>query len=93
MSDTTYFVCIVTKLLTARTSVQEDVTTALQDLSVWQRSMQKQYQTTIDTLSLQYVQSQKDNEVLTKRTQEVLDELRQYKNAMKAYDSNLGVNS
>lgn len=79
----------VTKLLASRNSAKEDVTTALQDLSKWQQSVQTKYQSTIDTLSDQYAQSQIENEVLARRTQEVLDELRQYKNAMRAYDDKL----
>lgn len=82
-------VITVTKLLASRTSAKEDVATALQDLSKWQISVQAKYQSTLDTLTSQYAESQRENETLTRRTQEVMDELRRYKNAMRAYDQKL----
>jgi hypothetical protein len=77
----------VTKLLSTRTSAREEVNTASIDMQNWRTSVSKQYENTISDLKKQNEKAELENQLLAKRTLEVLEELRQYKNAMRAYDA------
>ena len=76
----------VNKLLSTRTSAREEVNTALTDMQNWRTSVSQQYENTISDLKKQNEKAELENQVLAKRTLEVLEELRQYKNAMRAFD-------
>lgn len=72
--------------MSARTAAKEDVDSALAELAIWKDAFQKQYNSTLASLSKQSERSDGETARMAAKTAEVLEELAKYKHAMRTFD-------